>query len=98
MSPLLGRAILYLVITYRHPPILLIHGMKDEAVPISHAYQIAKQARACGISLETYLVEDAAHCDAYAHDPQGYIHVLQQFLALHLGNDFPHGHGCLKMA
>ncbi len=73
----------------RQPPILLIHGMKDDAVPISHAYQIANQARACGISLETYLVEDAAHCDAYSHDPQRYIHVLQQFLALHLGKDFP---------
>ena len=73
----------------RHPPILLIHGLKDDAVPISHAYQIAKQARACGISLETYLVEDTAHCDAYAHDPQRYIQVLQQFLAQHLGDDFP---------
>lgn len=75
----------------KHPPILLIHGMKDEAVPISHAYQIAKQARACGIALETYLAAEAAHCDAYAHDPQEYIHVLQQFLALHLGMDFPTG-------
>ena len=73
----------------RHPPILLIHGMKDDAVPISHAYQIAKQAKMCGIPLETYLVEDTAHCDAYAHNPQKYIEVLQQFLAQHLGNDFP---------
>lgn len=73
----------------RQPPILLIHGMKDDAVPISHAYQIAEQARACGISLETYLVEDAEHCDAYAHDPQQYIQVLQQFLAEQLGSDFP---------
>lgn len=73
----------------KHPPILLIHGMKDDAVPISHAYQIAEQAKACGIPLETYLVEDAAHCDAYAHNPQKYIQILQQFLAQHLGNDFP---------
>jgi uncharacterized protein len=73
----------------RHPPILLIHGMKDDAVPISHAYQIAQQAKACGIPLETYLVENAEHCDAYAHDPERYIQVLQQFLAQHLGSDFP---------
>jgi hypothetical protein len=41
--------------------------------------------------VETYFVEEASHCGAYGHDPQEYIRVLQQFLARHLGSDFPRG-------
>src|SRR5205085_153114 len=51
-------------------PILLIHGAKDESVPIMHAHRIAAQAQAHSIPLETYYVEDATHCGAYGYDPQ----------------------------
>lgn len=74
-----------------HPPILLIHGVQDTAVPITHAHQIVAQAQAHKITLETYFVEEAAHCGIYGCDPQQYIQVLQQFLAHHLGSDFPRG-------
>ncbi len=74
-----------------YPPILLIHGMKDTAVPIAHAHQLVTQARAYNITLETYFVDEATHCGSYGHNPQKYIQVLLQFLAKHLGNDFPQG-------
>jgi alpha-beta hydrolase superfamily lysophospholipase len=70
-----------------YPPILLIHGMKDSAVPITHAHKIVTQAQAHNITLETYFVEDADHCGAYGYDPQQYIQVLRQFMAQHLDND-----------
>jgi uncharacterized protein len=72
------------------PPILLIHGAQDSAIPISHARQIAAQVLLYNIPLETYFVEEASHCGAYGHNPQEYIRVLQQFLARYLGSDFPH--------
>jgi pimeloyl-ACP methyl ester carboxylesterase len=68
-----------------YPPILLIHGMKDSDIPITHAHQIVTQAHAHNITLETYFVEEADHCGAYGYDPQQYIQVLQQFITQHLG-------------
>lgn len=70
-----------------YPPILLIHGMKDSAIPITHAHQIMTQAREHNITLETYFVEDADHCGAYGYDPQQYTQVLLHFMQQHLGDD-----------
>lgn len=70
-----------------YPPILLIHGMRDSAIPITHAHQIVTQAQAHNITLETYFVEDADHCGAYGYNPQRYSQVMLQFMAQHLGND-----------
>jgi uncharacterized protein len=68
------------------PPILLVHGTDDTLIPITHAHQIAAAAQAANISLETYFVEHAPHCGAYAHNPERYVQVLQQFIARHLGS------------
>jgi alpha-beta hydrolase superfamily lysophospholipase len=70
-----------------YPPILLIHGMKDSAIPIAHAYQIMTQAKEHNITLETYFVEEADHCGAYGYDPQQYTRVLLEFMKQHLDND-----------
>jgi alpha-beta hydrolase superfamily lysophospholipase len=70
-----------------YPPILLIHGMKDRSIPITHAHQIVTQAQKHNITLETYFVEDADHCGAYGFDPQQYIQVLLQFMNQHLNNN-----------
>jgi alpha-beta hydrolase superfamily lysophospholipase len=69
-----------------YPPILLIHGMKDSSIPITHAHKIVTQAQAHNITLETYFVEDADHCGAYGYDPQQYIQILRQFVSHHLDN------------
>jgi pimeloyl-ACP methyl ester carboxylesterase len=73
------------LIHQRYPPILLIHGVKDGAIPITHAHQIVMQAYAHNISMETYFVDEADHCGAYGNDPQQYIQVLERFIKQHLG-------------
>jgi alpha-beta hydrolase superfamily lysophospholipase len=74
-------------------PILLIHGAADSLIPIDHARQIASEARRHDVPLETYFVEGADHCSAYAVNPQRYNHVIRTFLQRCLGNDFPALHG-----
>ncbi len=70
------------------PPILLIHGVADELVPLSHAHQLVAAAQKHKVPLEVYFVEHARHCEAYKQNPQQYISVLQQFVAHQLGDDF----------
>jgi pimeloyl-ACP methyl ester carboxylesterase len=72
------------IIHQSYPPILLIHGVKDNAIPITHAHQIVTQAYAHNITLQTYFVEDADHCGAYGNDPQKYIQVLERFITQYL--------------
>jgi len=73
-------------------PILLIHGGDDTFIPIEHARQIAAEAKAHDVPLETFFVEGAGHCGAYLFDPQNYHRTIQQFLMRYLGNDFPVQH------
>ncbi len=73
------------VIHQSYPPILLIHGLKDGAIPITHAHQIVTQAHAHNISMETYFVDEADHCGAYGNDPHQYIQMLERFVKQHLG-------------
>jgi len=68
-----------------YPPILLIHGVKDGAIPIAHAHQIETQAQAHNIAMNTYFVDEADHCGAYGYNPQQYIQVLEQFITQNLG-------------
>lgn len=63
-----------------YPPILLIHGLADQAVPFAHACQLVERARAQSIPLVTYFVEDADHCNAYGSDPEAYIQAVRQFV------------------
>ncbi|GCE12577.1 alpha/beta hydrolase [Tengunoibacter tsumagoiensis] len=73
-------------------PILLIHSDGDTLIPIHHARQIAAEARAQGVALETYFVESSTHCGAYDADPYTYQRVLQGFLARHLREALPDQH------
>jgi len=70
-----------------YPPILLIHGVKDSAIPITHAYQIVAQAHVHNITMNTYFVDEADHCGAYGHNPQQYIQVLEQFIQQNLNQE-----------
>ncbi len=76
----------------RVTPILLMHSSGDSLIPIEHARQIVARARAHGVTLETYFVDVNIHCGAYSSNPAKYNHVIQQFLAQHLGEDFPEQH------
>jgi uncharacterized protein len=72
-----------------YTPILLIHDEKDPLIPITHAHQIVAKARTYNIPVETYYVDHAVHCGAYGYNPEQYVMVIQEFLARHLGDDFP---------
>ena len=67
-------------------PILLIHCTHDPLIPLSHAQQLAAQAKAYHVPIETYFVEHAAHCGAYGSNPERYVRQLQQFVALHVAH------------
>lgn len=71
------------------PPILLIHGTADDSIPISHAHKIVGEARAHHIPVETYFAKGSNHCSAYGDYPEEYVQTIQNFLAQHLGMDFP---------
>ncbi|HLI06962.1 MAG TPA: alpha/beta fold hydrolase [Ktedonobacteraceae bacterium] len=68
-----------------YPAILLIHSRDDELIPFSHARQIAAQAQACHIPIETYFVHHAPHGGAYGSDPEQYVIRLKHFLAQQTG-------------
>jgi len=63
-----------------YPPILLIHGLDDLAIPVTHARRLAACARAQNIPLSTFYVAGANHCAAYGLDPSGYIQACRTFL------------------
>lgn len=73
-------------------PILLIHSSGDTLIPIAHARQIAAEAKAFDVTLETYFVDGVEHCGAYGGNPLEYNRVLRSFLARYLGDDFPVQH------
>jgi alpha-beta hydrolase superfamily lysophospholipase len=77
------------IMQHPYPPILLIHGMNDELIPLSHAHRLVAAARAKKIPLETYFVEGAGHCEAYGYNPERYIEVLQGFASRQLESDQP---------
>ena len=64
----------------RPPAILLIHSSDDELIPLSHAQQIAVQAEAYHVPIETYFVEHATHGGAYGSDPEQYCTRIEQFI------------------
>ncbi len=79
-------------------PILLIHSTGDTLIPIEHAYQIVAEARAHGVTLETYFVENVNHCGAYGYHPLRYTSAIHRFLSRHLRDAFPEQRGHLKVS
>jgi alpha-beta hydrolase superfamily lysophospholipase len=79
-------------------PILLIHSAGDTLIPIEHAHQIAAEARAHDVTLETYFVEQVNHCGAYGYHPLRYTSVVHRFLSRHLRDDIPEQQDQLKVS
>lgn len=72
----------------RHIPILLIHAVGDQLIPIAHAHQIVAAAQRNGIQLDTYFVENPSHCGAYGFDPASYTSKLRAFVTKHVQERF----------
>ncbi len=66
----------------RQPEILLIHAEEDPLITLHHAHRLVAAARAAGRSIQAYFTPCAIHCGSYGHDPQHYIALVQQFVAL----------------
>ncbi len=64
------------------PPILLIHAESDPMVAHHHAHRLVAAARTAGRSIQAYYTPCAIHCGSYGHDPQRYMALLQEFVAL----------------
>ena len=64
------------------PPILLIHAEADPMVAHHHACRLVAAARTAGRSIQAYYTPCAIHCGSYGHDPQRYMALLQEFVAL----------------
>ncbi|MFC6253052.1 alpha/beta hydrolase [Secundilactobacillus hailunensis] len=62
-------------------PILIIHGEADQVVPVKHAKALYD---AIAGPKEAYIVPNAQHIQAYAHDPKRYQQVLTDFLEQYL--------------
>jgi alpha-beta hydrolase superfamily lysophospholipase len=69
-------------------PILLIHAVGDQLIPVAHARRIAEIAQCQQIPIETYFPDEHIHCGAYGYDPAAYIRILQAFVARHVGITF----------
>ncbi len=87
-----GRGWVQPTLAEHSAPILLVHATGDNLIPFAHARQIAAEAKAYGVPLETYFADAQTHCGVYGYDPLGYARVLQSFLSRALGSDLPEQH------
>jgi pimeloyl-ACP methyl ester carboxylesterase len=76
-------------LSLRAIPILLMHAIGDQVIPIEHARSIAASAKLYDVPLETYFADSVDHCGAYMYDPVQYNTVIKDFLARCLKDDFP---------
>jgi len=59
-------------------PIMIIHGERDDVIPVEHAYLLA---RACSNpQSELWVVPEAQHVDSYVTKPKEYINKIVSFL------------------
>ena len=66
----------------RPPALLLIHAEGDPLIALHHAHRLVAAARAAGRSIQAYFTPCNIHCGSYGHDPQRYMALIQQFVAL----------------
>ena len=57
-------------------PVLLIHGEKDDAVPVHHAHRLFEAA---GYPKELWLIPATGHVGAYFHDRRAYVDKVTDF-------------------
>lgn len=64
------------------PALLLIHAEEDPLIALHHAHRLAAAARSAGRSIQAYYTPCAIHCGSYGHDPERYMALVRQFVAL----------------
>lgn len=63
-----------------HPPLLMIHGQKDEYVSEAHQKVLERNYKNCSI-FHRLVVEDAKHNAAILTNPEKYIEAITRFLS-----------------
>jgi len=63
-------------------PILLIHAEDDPLIALHHAHRLVAAGRAAGRSIQAYYTPCAIHCGSYGHDPERYMALVEQLIAL----------------
>lgn len=74
-------------LTYIHkdlPPILTLHGDKDEIVPYSHALRLHKALERNGTPNQLYTVKEAAHGQFTVEQTRAVFDVIDRFLDKHI--------------
>lgn len=64
------------------PPILLIHARHDPLVALHHAHRLVEVAQKAGRVIQAYFPACTIHCGSYGHNPQKYLQLLREFVAL----------------
>ncbi len=64
-------------------PIMIIHGERDDIIPVEHAYLLARCSR--GPQNKLWIVPEAQHVGAYAARPKEYINRVTSFFDRVLG-------------
>ncbi|MHB9133748.1 MAG: alpha/beta hydrolase family protein [Armatimonadota bacterium] len=73
-------------VTQEMPPLLLVHGLADDVVPVDHARWMVDAARQVGAPIEAILLDGVGHTGGDPNDPahtpgwQG----MMEFFAQHL--------------
>ena len=64
------------------PAILLIHAEDDPLIALHHAHRLVAAARTAGRAIQAYYTPCNIHCGSYGHNPQRYMALVQEFVAL----------------
>lgn len=73
----------------KHPPILLIHCVRDPLIPMDHTLRLALAAHSSGLPVHAYFADSDTHCGAYGHDPDRYIAELRNLVTQGLAASLP---------
>jgi uncharacterized protein len=64
------------------PRILLIHAEDDPLIALHHAHRLTAAARAAKRPIQEYYTPCNIHCGSFGYDPQRYMTLLREFVAI----------------
>jgi len=62
------------------PPLLIMHGVQDNQVPVNQSLELQGAYQALGMDVELHLVQQAGHMDEVYYNPD-YTEILARFLS-----------------
>ena len=65
-------------------PVLLIHGERDDVVPVAQSRDMDRALRRAGADVELLILEEAGHADWERREEIAVMQAMEAFLAEHL--------------